>query len=242
MLTAKLASNDADLPREVPFEDDWLTYLHTDAKSLEWELGLYATKWFDYRMMTGVEATKAYIEAYGQVYRDIYARELDRDRAEHIKPLDIDKIMGGLLEDVSKAKKLWKGLWRGRQIADALGMPYGVYIEMAFTFRMRHWNQRHMPQPWHLFHEYDVEKIQAKWEELQQTTLYTSDHPAYMVQNYAGISHQNDYHEWLFAQAMHRSNPAYFLHRFIDNDQLMFEKVESRMPPEITEQVAALLQ
>lgn len=240
MLTANFSS-DTLAPRNVPLEDDWLTFVHTSKDSLEFELGLFATKWFDYRHLTGVEATKLYIEAYGKVYKDIYAREIDYERAKHVKPFDVERILAGLANGDPKARRIWKGCWRGRQVADFLGMPYDVYIDMAFTFRMRRWNQRHMPQPQHLFHEFDVEKIQAKWEELQQSTLYTSEHPAYAVENYLGAAHQNDYHEWLIKQAMHRSNPPYFLHRFIRAGQLTVEKVKARIDEAIFERLEVLL-
>ena len=240
MLTATFSS-DALPQREVPLEDDWLTYVYSDVKTLEFELGLYATKWFAYRQMTGVEATKAYIEAYGKVYKDIYAREIDYARAEHVKPYAIDRVMAGLLQDDPKTKRVWKGCWRGRQVADFLGMPYEIYLDMAFTYRMRRWQRSYMPQPQHLFHEYDVEKIQARWEELQQTSLFTCDLPAYSGQNYQGIGYQNDYHEWLLKQAMHRADPAEFLHRFISNDQLPLDKVRSRIVPSIVQRLEALL-
>lgn len=242
MLVAKYSSSSADdTTRSVPLEDDILAFMYVSDKLLPFELELFATKWFDYRMLTGVQATKLYIEAYGAVYKDVYARELDYERAQYVKPLDYDRLMGKLREADPKAKKVYTGCWRGRQVADALGMPYAVYIDMAFSCRMRRWKQRHLPQPSHLFHEYDVEKIQTRWADQQETILYTSEHPAYMVQNYAGIAYQNDYHEWLFKQAMHRSNPATFLARFIENNQLQLEKVESRVPEEIYQQVEALI-
>ncbi|WP_326894423.1 hypothetical protein U8P73_36690 (plasmid) [Rhizobium beringeri] len=132
----------------------------------------WSRKWFDYRHMTLLQATHKYMEVYGDIYRRIFAREFDRERAEHIRPLNFDTILGALRPDgqvdtkkVTKAKKQLVGCWRGRQVADMLGCPYEVYIDLAFTYRMRRWKQNNMPQPLHLYHEYDVEKIADRWEE-----------------------------------------------------------------------------
>lgn len=242
MLVAKLASSDTDeKTRVLPLEDDIFAFRLIDKKILDFELELFATKWFDYRQLTGVQATKVYIEAYAEAYKEVYARELDYERAPFVKPVDYEKLMGRLAEGEAKAKKSYKGFWRGRQVADALGMPYRIYIDLAFTARMRRWKQRFLPQPWHLYHEYDVEKIQLKWIEQQETILFTSEDPAYLVQNYRGAAHQNDYHEWLITQAMARSNPASYLARFIDEHQLQLEKVQHRVPDDIYERVEALI-
>src|SRR5690606_30212670 len=54
-----------DMPRVSPIEDDILAYtLVTDKKLLDFELELFATKWFDYRELTPLQATRLYIQAF----------------------------------------------------------------------------------------------------------------------------------------------------------------------------------
>jgi hypothetical protein len=215
--------------RQSPLESDYFAQAFINKKFQAFDLELYNLKWFDYRFMTPLEATKTYIGVYGGIYRRIYAREIDRARSEFVRPITFEHIKKGLDEDTVKAKRAFTGCWRGRQFADALGMPYEHYIELAFTYRMRAWNRPYLPQPEHLYHQIDLEKIQNRWEELQPTRLWTSDHPAYLVHNYADISVQNDYHEWLFKQAALRGNAQECLARLVNMDQLPVSKVRARL-------------
>jgi len=236
-----------DAVRMLPIEDDRVQ--NDFGKFHKFERDLFTTKWFDYRCMTPTQATDTYMREYARVYQHIYGRELDFERAEHIQIPDmqtlITRIRSAARTSDKKKHNYWKaelsGYWRGRQVADAIGVPYGVYIDLAFTFRMRRWPRDHMPRPYQLYHEYDVEKIQARWEEMQQSQLFTSEHPAYLVQNYQGIALQNDYHEWLLKQALARSNPSVYLARFVNEDQLPLDKIEARIAPEMLEEVERYL-
>ncbi|MGV1754807.1 hypothetical protein [Agrobacterium sp. CG674] len=229
-------STELDAPRVLTLESDYYSSV-IPKKYSEWDLDLYATKWFDYRMMTPLQATKVYIDCYAAVYKRIYAREFDRERAEHIKPIDFDKLRIGIQKGATKEKTKFVGCWHGRQIADFIGIPYMDYIDLAMTFRMRRWKQGYMPQPQHLYHEYDVEKIVDRWEEMKKGRLYLADHHAYLNQNYQGIAHQDAYHEYLFMMAELRANPHQALANMIDNDQLLPEKVQNRLGAELYKRV-----
>lgn len=228
-------STDLEAVRTTTLENDYIVSNFISQEFQEFDRMGWSNKWFDYRHMTLLQATHRYMEVYGDIYRRIFAREFDRERAEHIKPLNFELILAALRPNgqmdnkkVTKAKKQLVGCWRGRQIADMLGMPYEVYIDLAFTYRMRRWKQNTMPQPFHLYHEYDVEKISDRWEELQASRLYLSEHSAYLVQNYRDLPQQNDYHEWLFKQAKLRTNPAEWVARFIEEHLLPVDKVKAR--------------
>ena len=226
----------------MPFEDDQFSFQYISKKSLEFERSLFQTKWFDYRQFTPAQATRHYLEAYADVCRTVFSIEVDKRAAEFIQFYDVDKAMRGLAAQNPHAKAAFSGAWRGRQVADAIGMPYKDYIRWAMHFRMRRWsNTRNLPRPAHLYHEWDVEKVQAKWEELQASNLYLSDDPAFLVQNYCGIAYQNDYHEWLFKQAALRPDEFYFLAQFINEDRLPIEKVQARLTQERFERVKSYL-
>jgi hypothetical protein len=206
-------------------------------------------KWFDYRHMTTLQATHAYMEAYTGVYQRIYAREFDRERAEFIKPLNFDLILAALRPGaqadkakVTKAKKQLVGCWRGRQIADMLCMPYAVYLDCVFTYRMRAWKQNNMPQPSHLYHRIDVEKTADRWEELKASRLYLAEHSAYLVQNYEDLQQQNDYHEYLFGLAEMRQNAPFYIATFIEEHRLPLDKARARYDDHVWNQVESYLQ
>lgn len=233
---------DADAERELSFEDDLVMQMHVPKKLQGFDPDLFQTKWFDYRRMTPVQATCAYIKAYTKVYREIYARDIDHERAKHVQPTTVTGLFAALANNDAKAKRKLSGFWRGRQVADALGMPYELYIEHAFTYRMRRWQRAYLPQPEHLYHEFDVEKIQELWEELQAGRLYLPEDPAFLVQNYQDIPYQNDFHEWLFKQAKLRGDEAYTLANLIEKDLMPIDKVANRIEPSLYERVESYLQ
>jgi hypothetical protein len=226
-----------DTPRPDPIEDDLVAFRFIDKEFLAMEPELYRSKWFDYRMMTPLQATRHYIEAFGEVYRDYFAVEFSKTKSKFIKVPSIDQIFEGLAVLSKKHMRMFSGMWRGRQVADAIGMPYKDYIHTVMGLRLRFWSQGHLPQAGHLYRSEDVEKTLEKWEEMQAARLYLSDEPAYMIENYDAIAHQDDYHEWLFKQASLRGNPWYVLAQFVNQNRLPLDKVEARFDPDLVERV-----
>lgn len=231
-----------DMPRPDPIEDDLIAFRFIDKRLLAVDPDLYSSKWFDYRMMTPLQATRHYIQAFGEVYRDYFAVEFSKTASKFIKVPTIEGIFEGLGELSKKHMMQFSGMWRGRQIADAIGMPYKEYIHTVMGLRLRFWSRGHLPRAEQLYGAEDVEKTVAKWEEMQAARLYLSDDPAYMIQNYDGIGHQDDYHEWLFKQASLRGNPWYVLAQFINEYRLPLDKVEARFEPDLVERVHRYIQ
>ena len=231
--------------RELPVESDWhaLSYIHS--KYYSWDKELYITKWFDYRQMTPLQATAAYVAAYESVYRGFFAETLNFEKAKYIKFLSIAEISERMkfstIKDPTnakdkknenqrlKARENFSAFWRGRQIADALGMPYDIYIDTVISKRLRNWRNRYLPRPIHLYRDIEVEYAQERWEELQASRLFLADHPVYLNQNYQNLPQQNAYHEWLFKQAELRSEPSRFLARYVSEGRLLEEKVRNRI-------------
>lgn len=227
--------------RSSPLDDDAVAIRFIPTKIYEHEVGLFASKWFDYRHLTPVQATRLYIDVYGDIYRQVFAQFFDSRVAEFIKPLSLDRVLAGLGQADPKAKGQFKACWRGRQVADGIGMPYATYLQLAFRHRLRAWQRPYMPQPQHLYHEFDVEKTVERWQEMIKSELFVAEHPAYLVQNYQGHQHQNDHHEWLFTLAQLRPEPGYVLADFVARDLLPLEKVASRVDEYVLDQVESNL-
>jgi len=223
--------------RPDPLESDYCVQAFISKKMQDFDFDLFTSKWFDYRHLTPLDATLAYIDAYGPIYRRVFAREIDKERADNLNLIDSEKAKKALIANDSKFKRNLAGFWRGRQVADALGMPYDTYISLAIDYRMRNWNRSHLPRPEHLYHEWDVEKVQNRWAEIQRSNLLVSDHPAYLVENFIGTAPQNDYHEWLFNQASLRQNRPITLARFVSEGRLPIDKVRARVSAEDFERV-----
>jgi hypothetical protein len=223
---------DMDADRKLDIEEDVLVHKYVPKRLQKMDPELFSTKWFDYRRMTPFQATLCYIDEYRAAYRRTYRKEFDAARAEHVQPINGSKLTADLIRGHSPSKRKFSAFWRGRQVADALTIPYNLYLDWAFYYRMRHWSQGFMPQPQHLYHEFDVERIQETWEEQQASIFFRPKDPAFLVHNYRGISYQNDFHEWLFKQAWLRNHPYEILAMFIEENFLPVEKVEQRLGDE----------
>jgi hypothetical protein len=225
-----------------PLDDDIVAVRFTDKKLQALEPELFRSKWFDYRMLTPIQATRLYIEAFSAVYRSYFAVEINRKAAPFLKLITVDRVMEGLNAEDRKFKSMFSAYNRGRQVADAIGMPYQQYIHIAMGFRLRFWQQSSLPKPHHLYGAIDVEKTIARWEEIQAGDLFLAEHPAYTMMNYSGIAHQDDYHEWLIKQAGLRTNPPLYLARFINEQMLPKDKVFARLDDDQANFVRSYLQ
>lgn len=232
MLSARFATIASSLqePRATRLEDDLMAMKFIKKELLQGEVSLYKTKWFDYRHLSPFRATCLYIEAFGPIYRQFYARYFDRATAENIQPISLDRVLRGLEAEETKAKRRFAYLWRGRMAADMIGMPYELYLNCAFEYRLRFWNRRYMPQPQHLFDYLDLEKIALRWQELQETDNFVSEHPAYLIQNDVGAEHQRAHRIWVVNQALKRGDPIRALADYIEKDLLTAEDVETQRP------------
>lgn len=229
--------------RSLDVEEDFHTMSMLPKAVRENDKALFCTKWFDYRFMTSFQATMQYIRDFEVVGRRIVRREFDVKRAEYMSFLT-PETQRRLLDEqkMTRARKSrLTGYWRGRQVADALCMPYQDYIEHAITIRMRHWKQTCLPNPEQLYEMSLVERVQTKWEEIRSSMTRLPDHHAYMVQNYANLPAQNDFHEYLFDQAGKTGSLPYAIAQFIIDHHLPYEKAKARLSEQDFERVTEYL-
>ena len=202
---------------------DIVTHTFAPAKFTPMDKELFGTKWWDYRFMTPCEATLAYIDAFGIEARKIYARDIDCERAEHIHVVTGQKVLEGLIRNEQKAKRAFAGFWRGRQVADAIGMPYGTYIYEALSARMRRWQRTYLPTAAQVYQEGDVERVAARWEALAASRIYFSDHHAYLAQNYRAEPIQKQYSNYLFQRSASSGDRIATLADMVEADRLSLQ-------------------
>ena len=183
------------------------------------ELSLMRSKWFDYRFLHPVIATYTYAQAFETIYHRMVRTHLGGSVRRVFKTYDLLRM--------DKATAC--GLWRGRQCADALGMPYEVYLDQAFTLRLAYWKQGNLPRPTQLYADMILDAMPERWAELQAGKLFYGAHQELRTHRFVGTSPQLDHHEWLFTQAGKRSNPAAIMRRFYDEDLIPAEKVVARL-------------
>lgn len=211
-------------------ECEWLMFSFQRKDWVKHERQLFTHKWFDYRFMHPVHATYLYAHEYRKAYRAAFARNIDKRASEHILPLREQDLF-------ACDKQVISGIWHGRQFADALGMPYDVFISESLTETLRYWKQRHLPRSWQIYSDQVCERVAARWEEMQGSMMLVGRHPEYKADAYVGSDPQNAHHEWLFGQAMKRQNPASPLARYVGEALLPIEKVEQRFGVEMVDRV-----
>lgn len=205
---------------------DLITHLVPD-KLKAFDRELYQTKWWDYRFSTPFEATVAYIDTFGQEARKVYSRDIDSERAQHIHVVTGQKVVEGFMRNEGKAKEAFSGFWRGRQVADALGMPYETYIYEAISQRMRRWQRAYLPKPSQIYQESDVERVSTRWNELTASRIHYAEHHAYLAQNYQGAPIQKAYCDYLVDRAGKTGDMIMTLVDMVEADRISLDYLES---------------
>lgn len=212
----------------IALEEDRLIDKYISQKFLAIEASLYTSKWFDYRFMSPVKATRLYAKTYQTEYRHMYRRYFDSRTAAYVKPIKFADIFDYAREKNAN-KSVLTGLWRGRQFADALGMPYQTFIENAFDIALRHWPHSFKPLPQNLYAEFVIEKMVDLWSELQLTGDFIAEDERYTNAWYIGTREQNDHHEWLFSRAERLGSRVERLADYTLRELLPADKVLTRL-------------
>jgi hypothetical protein len=208
------------------YKYDELQFLNVRKDWQEYEVMLFGSKWFDYRFMHPVRATYLYAYEFERAYRSSFRSTIDHRAADHIRVFKKSDLF-------ECDKTVISGIWRGRQHADALCMPYNLYVTLALEALLRHWNRNHLPRPTQIYSAEVCAAVSSEWKRRQEVQVFYSTHHAYRAQNYIGSRDQNDHHEWLLHLASKRQNPVHLLINFLKEDLLPERKIEARFGREI---------
>lgn len=217
-----------DTPRQ---RCDELLHLFVRREWLSYEGALFGSKWFDYRFLHPVQATYLYAHHFVAIYRRLFREMIDFRAAEHIKPLRHEDLF-------ACDKAIVSAIWRGRQHADAMGVPYEVYIELAMRHMLRFWNRKHLPRPAQLYSGEACEAVAQGWEQRLESRAWHGEHRAYRLDHYAGLPMQDDHHEFLLGVAAKRDNPYPLLALYAENELLPDEKITMRFGQNALNRVA----
>lgn len=182
---------------------------------------LMLTKWWDYRFLNPVAATYIYAHHYAQQYTFARRRFIDykvESWQKAWKHFDIFKCPPAQIT----------AAWRGRQIADAMGIPYDLYIRWAFDARMRYWQRSVLPTASQLYSQMVTDQVQEKWNDHLKGVLMHGAHAGFKNENYQRLPVQEAHHEWLFEQAAKRENIGYALAEIFDAGLLPVEKINAK--------------
>lgn len=175
------------------------------------EPGLYQSKWFDYRVMHHAKATMLYAAFFNKALRDLWARYEDIEEA--------DAMFGQQRLMWDRSGRALTGFWKGRQAADRLGVPYGIYVYQAMKrlyengmwvlnkSRRKDKGRQALPDPTQLYGEDVQGAALAYWEELSRVRLFTAEHHFFTAPYYEDHPDQNAYYRWLVNELRNRPDP-----------------------------------
>ncbi|CAO3459905.1 hypothetical protein [Azospirillum argentinense] len=219
------------------------------------EPALFRSKWFDYRFLTPVMATYLYAEVYRRTYQRLFARHVDRERAKYARGTKFEEIFPDAGGPERKAKRLLPappkratgeknkphqltGYWVGRQVADAIGAPYDVYIELAMEKCLR-WQREYLPRPTQLYSDQVINHVTDQWAERCRAKLYVAEDPRYRMERFKGTPDQIAHQTWLMDQLSRRPSGvrAHLLGKYLWDEPLLgVDAVVERFGPAIIQE------
>ncbi|WP_378945728.1 hypothetical protein [Mesorhizobium sp. ANAO-SY3R2] len=161
---------------------------------LEREREIAEKKWFAYRFMTPLAATKQFAELYTKGFKAYIRFNRDRDEAE---------LRQGLGQKIfHKPNRSLTELWHARQRADELGLPYDLLIEFGFEFA-RKGGWKNAPRPMQLFGSVESDiawPIEIERFLDDRLPLFVDKFaglPQYRVENYRNLPVQDAFRTYL---------------------------------------------
>ena len=159
-------------------------------------------KWFNYKFMDPLDATKLFTRIYVNQYKRVFRANFDVEKAKHVHGIRLNKFIASPQERTQ--------IWLARQRADATGMPYNVYIELSLDFALRR-RRKTIPRPNQLHHhncprEWNSHRAET-WHDYLKDLRPVAEHPAYRIENYRGLSAQDDYRKFILDRVSASSSP-----------------------------------
>lgn len=188
---------------------DELALFKINEKVLAGESELFQSKWFDYRHLHPTQATYLFAAHFTAEYRKMYQKIRDCERGKYIT--------GSKGKDAMD-KGTTLGFWKGRQAADKIGMPYGLYIGSAMRFLVGVNTWQRIPNPTQLYSDKVKEFMTTEWVNLLNYDIITPETAHLSDDNAFCIQCKHDIERWLLERIVERKNPHYSLAHF------MFEK------------------
>ncbi|GJE46614.1 hypothetical protein F6X53_19225 [Methylobacterium soli] len=161
---------------------------HLTAERIGDERSLFAAKWFDYRFVSPVEATLFFYDIYRDLYQKAWRKNFSVTEAERKRGVPIAGLWSSGRE--------FNSVWRARQVADGLGLPYDFFIREAMEAAFRRGFKR-PPRPNQLYHESFGPPILEAWAERQKSMPLLSALPQYRIEAYRNLPVQDEHQAWV---------------------------------------------
>lgn len=205
-------------------------------EELHLETALFRQKWFDYRFVHPMVANYIYAHYYKRVFRETYRRHINRDMADRINIYATKRAYSNR-DFALCGVRMVNAIWRGRQIADALGAPYPFVINAGFKHTLAFWKRGALPTPGQIYSDRVCEQIVADWQTAQTSLAPHGEHQLYRLEHYAGSRDQDEHQGFLLNLAKNRPNPAALLATFMERRLLSYDKIAETFGAEFVERM-----
>lgn len=150
--------------------DGWVRTWIT-AEALQAEPVLATTAWAGYQHLSPLERTELFHRAYIGVYREMHTRHIDSEAGPRKRPAQERFGRNGL--------QVIRCLWKARALADALGLPYDMFLRAVIEGKVRNGKWTHAARPNQLFMDLDLARARGltESEAIPDAELVTTDRP-----------------------------------------------------------------
>lgn len=141
---------------------------HISSKFLQAEPKLSASCWPEYLYLDPLERTRRFTAEYLRAYKYFAQRIVDHRKVAHLSPID------EVLEYNAPASI--SSLWRARQHADELCIPYEKYLYPLIQHALEEEGHKRVPLPNQLYDLAQIEHVLERWKEwVQDGTFVTRE-------------------------------------------------------------------
>jgi hypothetical protein len=188
------------------------------------EQARYGSKWFDYRGIHFGAATAWFMQCFKSEYRKAVIKYSDHT-AGHRTGLGAQRLFELQPGTIT-------GLWRARQAADDMGVPYPCYCRGAIESAVLNGNWR-LPRPEQLYSPEAKAAVADLWFQERLSRVYVARDPFYSAQNYVGHPNQEAYYEWMVEMFRQRPAGQYAAYKAIYELAAIPAEVVERLNPAI---------
>lgn len=135
---------------------------------LDLEPDLATTRWVAYGYLSPLECTELFCGAYLKSYRHFFGKFYDASAVDDLAPVDPRLLRNDEREITC--------LWKARQAADKLGMPYSTYISAVMADANGHAGRKRVPRPNQMYGEKQIGVARKEWAKWESTrSLFEED-------------------------------------------------------------------
>lgn len=124
-----------------------------DGKLLQQEPSVQQMAWVQYRYMTPLERTELFTKTYFNEYVSLIKKHFPDADASKKQPVDV--------EFVGNEAGVMSSLWSARLAADALGMPYDLYLRTVMEEHIVKDRWKRPPRPNQLYGKLDAPRVRG---------------------------------------------------------------------------------